>query len=197
MGTSSRRRVPPTVSFLTFRPEQVGVIHDAGNMVHEGFENYQMGCELLGPYLAHVHVKNAAWVREAGDPPASSPDGGQSGHRSVKGVVDLSEPCSGRSRRSGTRAGFRWRTSRRNALRRNGSPTTWPFSKRSLRRRVEEGRTLRRDRRKQLSDLGHGPRRSEPRGPKTDSKGNLLTDLPDELDPQALGRTGRRRKSSR
>ncbi|WP_409346041.1 sugar phosphate isomerase/epimerase family protein [Paenibacillus sp. MBLB4367] len=31
-------------------------------MVHEGFENYRMGLELLGPYLAHVHVKNAKWA---------------------------------------------------------------------------------------------------------------------------------------
>jgi len=43
-----------------FSPAHVGVIHDAGNMVYEGYENYQMGCELLGPYLAHVHAKNSA-----------------------------------------------------------------------------------------------------------------------------------------
>jgi sugar phosphate isomerase/epimerase len=46
-----------------FDPEHIGVLHDAGNMVHEGFENYRMGLELLGPYLAHVHVKNAGWIR--------------------------------------------------------------------------------------------------------------------------------------
>jgi sugar phosphate isomerase/epimerase len=46
-----------------FDPEHIGVLHDAGNMVHEGFENYRMGLELLGPYLAHVHVKNAGWER--------------------------------------------------------------------------------------------------------------------------------------
>jgi sugar phosphate isomerase/epimerase len=46
-----------------FDPEYVGVIHDAGNMVYEGFEEYRMGLELLGPYLAHVHLKNAAWQR--------------------------------------------------------------------------------------------------------------------------------------
>lgn len=44
-----------------FDPTHVGVIHDAGNMVHEGFENYRMGLELLGDYLAHVHIKNARW----------------------------------------------------------------------------------------------------------------------------------------
>ncbi|TXK75914.1 sugar phosphate isomerase/epimerase [Paenibacillus sp. N3.4] len=45
-----------------FNPDHVGVLHDAGNMVHEGYENHRMGLELLGPYLAHVHVKNAHWV---------------------------------------------------------------------------------------------------------------------------------------
>lgn len=43
-------------------PDHVGVLYDPGNMVHEGYENYRMGLELLGPYLAHVHVKNAAWL---------------------------------------------------------------------------------------------------------------------------------------
>ncbi|MHB0876953.1 MAG: sugar phosphate isomerase/epimerase family protein [Anaerolineae bacterium] len=46
-----------------FDPKHVGVILDAGNMVYEGFENYDMAVDLLGPYLAHVHVKNAAWQR--------------------------------------------------------------------------------------------------------------------------------------
>lgn len=39
-------------------PKHVGVIHDLGNMVHEGFETYRMGLEILGEYLALVHVKN-------------------------------------------------------------------------------------------------------------------------------------------
>ncbi|KIL38231.1 xylose isomerase [Gordoniibacillus kamchatkensis] len=42
-------------------PDTLGVLYDPGNMVHEGMENYRMGLELLGPYLAHVHVKNGAW----------------------------------------------------------------------------------------------------------------------------------------
>ncbi len=44
-----------------FDPRYVGVIHDAGNMVYEGYEQYRLGLEVLGPYLAHVHIKNAAW----------------------------------------------------------------------------------------------------------------------------------------
>ncbi len=42
-------------------PAHVGVIHDAGNMVYEGYETHRLSFEMLGPYLAHVHVKNARW----------------------------------------------------------------------------------------------------------------------------------------
>ncbi len=45
-------------------PNYVGVLFDPGNMVHEGYENYRMGMELLGPYLAHVHIKNAIWTQD-------------------------------------------------------------------------------------------------------------------------------------
>jgi sugar phosphate isomerase/epimerase len=44
-----------------FDPERVGAILDPGNMMREGFENWQLGCEALGPYLAHVHAKNTRW----------------------------------------------------------------------------------------------------------------------------------------
>jgi sugar phosphate isomerase/epimerase len=44
-----------------FDPKHVGVIYDPGNMVAEGFENWRLGLELLGPYLAHVHAKNMEW----------------------------------------------------------------------------------------------------------------------------------------
>lgn len=47
-------------------PQDVGTIHDAGNMVYEGHEQYRLGLETLGPYLAHVHIKDAAW-RQAAD----------------------------------------------------------------------------------------------------------------------------------
>lgn len=42
-------------------PKHVGVIHDAGNMVHEGYEDLRIGLDLLGNYLAHVHIRNARW----------------------------------------------------------------------------------------------------------------------------------------
>lgn len=49
-----------------FSPDDMGIIHDAGNMVTEGYESWQMGLEILGPYLSHVHVKNRSWsIREA------------------------------------------------------------------------------------------------------------------------------------
>jgi len=49
-------------------PEHIGVIHDLGNLIIEGQERPTSAFELLGPYLAHVHIKNARWV--AGDPDA-------------------------------------------------------------------------------------------------------------------------------
>jgi len=42
-------------------PAHVAVIHDVGNLVIEGHEDSRAAFELLGPYLAHVHVKNVAW----------------------------------------------------------------------------------------------------------------------------------------
>lgn len=52
-----------------WKPAEIGVIHDVGNMVYEGFENYKMGLEMLGGYLAHVHIKNSALVYEPADGP--------------------------------------------------------------------------------------------------------------------------------
>ncbi|WP_285725592.1 sugar phosphate isomerase/epimerase family protein [Psychromicrobium xiongbiense] len=51
-------------------PEQVGVIHDLGNLQIEGYEDHLAAFQLLGPYLAHVHVKNGVWVRD--DAPSAS-----------------------------------------------------------------------------------------------------------------------------
>jgi sugar phosphate isomerase/epimerase len=49
-----------------FDPTAIGVIYDVGNMVYEGYEDYRIGLELLGPYLAHVHFKNTAFSRPEG-----------------------------------------------------------------------------------------------------------------------------------
>ena len=46
-------------------PDRVGVIHDLGNLVIEGQEDFTAAFQLLGPYLAHVHVKNAVWAPTA------------------------------------------------------------------------------------------------------------------------------------
>lgn len=51
-------------------PAHVGAIYDAGNMVIEGWEHPRMALEALGPYLAHVHLKNACW-----SPAETLPDG--------------------------------------------------------------------------------------------------------------------------
>ena len=47
-----------------FDPDYVGVIFDPGNMVCQGYEGWQIALDLLGPYLSHVHVKNAARVED-------------------------------------------------------------------------------------------------------------------------------------
>jgi len=52
-------------------PAHVGVIHDSGNMVYEGYETHRLSLEMLGPYLAHVHVKNARWVPDKYNPDGS------------------------------------------------------------------------------------------------------------------------------
>jgi sugar phosphate isomerase/epimerase len=39
--------------------ELIGVVYDAGNMVYEGYEQYQFGLELLGAHVHHVHIKDA------------------------------------------------------------------------------------------------------------------------------------------
>ncbi|RAR43963.1 sugar phosphate isomerase/epimerase [Paenibacillus sp. MDMC362] len=55
-----------------FNPQHIGVLYDPGNMVHEGYENYRMGLELLGPYLAHVHVKNGGYRKTPSNDGASA-----------------------------------------------------------------------------------------------------------------------------
>jgi sugar phosphate isomerase/epimerase len=39
-----------------FAPERLGVVYDVQNMVREGYEGIRLGLDVLGPYLAHVHV---------------------------------------------------------------------------------------------------------------------------------------------
>lgn len=48
-------------------PNHVGVIHDSGNMINEGWERPLWTAQLLGPYLAHVHVKNGLWRKNGTD----------------------------------------------------------------------------------------------------------------------------------
>ncbi len=47
-----------------FEPARIGVNFDPANMIIEGREAWQLGLELLGPYLDYLHAKNIAWVRE-------------------------------------------------------------------------------------------------------------------------------------
>ncbi len=71
-----------------FDPAYVGVIHDAGNMVYEGYEQYGIGMEMLGQYLAHVHIKNSRWEV------SGTRTDGSTGWKAVsapfdKGIVDI------------------------------------------------------------------------------------------------------------
>lgn len=42
-------------------PAHIGVIHDLGNLVIEGQEEHVSAFQLLGEYLAHIHIKNVGW----------------------------------------------------------------------------------------------------------------------------------------
>jgi sugar phosphate isomerase/epimerase len=48
-------------------PEAITITFDPANMVIEGKEDWDYGIELLREYLANVHIKNASWVRRAGN----------------------------------------------------------------------------------------------------------------------------------
>jgi sugar phosphate isomerase/epimerase len=45
-------------------PQYIGCIVDPGNMVAEGYEDYRKGFELLGDFVAHVHMKNGRYVEK-------------------------------------------------------------------------------------------------------------------------------------
>ena len=48
-------------------PNHIGAIFDVPNMIRVGLEDSKMGLELLGPYLAHVHIGNATPVQTQRD----------------------------------------------------------------------------------------------------------------------------------
>ena len=50
-----------------FDPEYYGLIYDVGNQVYEGYEDYVKSFQLLGDYIAHVHLKNAAIIADGED----------------------------------------------------------------------------------------------------------------------------------
>ena len=47
-----------------FTPQEIGVIYDLANMTSEGYEQYRMGMELLGPYMLHMHIGNGYPVKK-------------------------------------------------------------------------------------------------------------------------------------
>ena len=43
-------------------PEDAGVLYDPANMISDGWEVPKVALNVLGPYLAEVHVKNSKWL---------------------------------------------------------------------------------------------------------------------------------------
>jgi len=50
-----------------FDPSEVGVLYDPANMIADGWEVPKVALNILGPYLAEVHVKNSVWVQTGVD----------------------------------------------------------------------------------------------------------------------------------
>ena len=69
-------------------PNAVGVIYDPGNMVTEGHEKTEMGLDILGPYLTHVHAKNGAWLRKENPEPGEHPWSSGFAAALDEGIVD-------------------------------------------------------------------------------------------------------------
>lgn len=69
-------------------PKYYGIIFDPGNMVFEGHEDYLKSFQMLGPYLAHVHVKNGVW-EYAGEDEFGSAQWKQVMCPLNKGIADL------------------------------------------------------------------------------------------------------------
>lgn len=71
-----------------FDPRYIGAILDPGNMIHEGYEDWRLGMEVLGPYLAHVHLKNAGW-EVAGARPTGETDWRGTAAAIDRGIIDF------------------------------------------------------------------------------------------------------------
>jgi sugar phosphate isomerase/epimerase len=70
-------------------PDAVGAILDPGNMTYEGWEDLHEAVDILGPYLAHLHVKNGGWERT----PGATPPWRAVGTALADGMVDWFEAC--------------------------------------------------------------------------------------------------------
>ncbi|MCW8130013.1 MAG: sugar phosphate isomerase/epimerase [Planctomycetota bacterium] len=58
-----------TVAFLKgIDPADVGILYDPANMISDGWEVTSVALNIIGPYLAEVHVKNSKWVPDGDDP---------------------------------------------------------------------------------------------------------------------------------
>jgi len=71
-----------------FDPRYIGAILDPGNMIYEGYEDWRLGMEVLGPYLAHVHIKNSLW-RAVGARPTGETEWQAAAAALDKGIIDF------------------------------------------------------------------------------------------------------------
>ena len=69
--------------------DAVGAILDPGNMVVEGWEDMHEAVDILGPYLAHLHVKNGGWEHR----PGVTPPWQSIATSLAEGMVDWAEVC--------------------------------------------------------------------------------------------------------
>ncbi len=70
LGETHHDTICPSASLLMrllsrFPAAKVGMLYDPGNMVWEGYETYDLGLQLAGEYLAHVHLKNVRFEADA------------------------------------------------------------------------------------------------------------------------------------
>ncbi len=70
---------------------QIGVIYDLNNMTKQGFEEHDLGLQILGPYTAHVHC--GAWQPVPGqpDPETGTQPWTWQGCDAGLGLIDLAE----------------------------------------------------------------------------------------------------------
>jgi sugar phosphate isomerase/epimerase len=53
--------------FKGLTPDEVGILYDPANMISDGWEVPKVALNVMGAYLAEVHVKNSKWIPDGDD----------------------------------------------------------------------------------------------------------------------------------